>query len=200
METTTYKEDLAPADRPLKRKRITMACHRCRQKKGKCDGTKPICGNCHTTRSLCEWPDPEQDGRKHKKSVKSKVEPVEHDELAIDSDNQRTRSPYPRSNHTLESPTLRHDAPRYSSMASPPRRRVNDESISAPHPNHNVHPHPHNQSALDILLAAALPGPTTSPKQAQAVCQGAEVKAATRWKHPRLNLGATLLLSHTILH
>ncbi|KAJ8072232.1 hypothetical protein PM082_015791 [Marasmius tenuissimus] len=51
----------------LKRKRITLACHRCRQKKGKCDGKKPVCSTCESAGSSCEWPDPELDGRKHKK-------------------------------------------------------------------------------------------------------------------------------------
>ncbi|KAF9266499.1 hypothetical protein L218DRAFT_71553 [Marasmius fiardii PR-910] len=51
----------------LKRKRITLACHRCRQKKGKCDGKKPVCSTCESAASPCEWPDPELDGRKHKK-------------------------------------------------------------------------------------------------------------------------------------
>ncbi|KAL0574165.1 hypothetical protein V5O48_007793 [Marasmius crinis-equi] len=41
------------------------------EKKGKCDGKKPVCSTCESAGSPCEWPDPELDGRKHKKMSNS---------------------------------------------------------------------------------------------------------------------------------
>ncbi|KAG7089886.1 hypothetical protein E1B28_011520 [Marasmius oreades] len=71
--STTSTSTATPTTAPtptvsLKRKRITLACHRCRQKKGKCDGKKPVCSTCESAASPCEWPDPDLDGRKNKKT------------------------------------------------------------------------------------------------------------------------------------
>ncbi|KAF5371179.1 hypothetical protein D9758_004208 [Tetrapyrgos nigripes] len=56
----------APTGPQTKRKRISLACHRCRQKKAKCNGSKPVCSNCESAGESCDWPDPEQDGRRNK--------------------------------------------------------------------------------------------------------------------------------------
>ncbi|KAM0753522.1 hypothetical protein T439DRAFT_322417 [Meredithblackwellia eburnea MCA 4105] len=56
----------AGPDDPRKRKRITLACERCRRRKGRCDGAKPSCSNCVTARVECHPPDHELDGRKKK--------------------------------------------------------------------------------------------------------------------------------------
>ncbi|PRQ75792.1 Fungal specific transcription factor domain-domain containing protein [Rhodotorula toruloides] len=45
-----------PADLPAKKKpRTTTACNRCRKKRGRCDGQKPICGPCTTAGAVCEY-------------------------------------------------------------------------------------------------------------------------------------------------
>ncbi|ESK85307.1 pathway-specific nitrogen regulator [Moniliophthora roreri MCA 2997] len=78
----------------LKRKRITLACHRCRQKKGKCDGTKPVCATCESSGAQCEWPDPELDGRKHKKMsglVRTKQQPADRSGLPGSSEAKEPR-------------------------------------------------------------------------------------------------------------
>lgn len=38
--------------RPLKRKRVALACSLCRERKVKCDGAKPVCTPCNKRGSL----------------------------------------------------------------------------------------------------------------------------------------------------
>ncbi|KAH6987135.1 fungal-specific transcription factor domain-containing protein [Ilyonectria destructans] len=43
-----HDDAASPEDnyRPAKRKRIALACHSCRERKVRCDGSKPLCGPC----------------------------------------------------------------------------------------------------------------------------------------------------------
>lgn len=51
-ESETPKQDtddtitVSASSRPAKRKRVALACDNCRERKIKCDGSKPICGPC----------------------------------------------------------------------------------------------------------------------------------------------------------
>ncbi|KAK8872366.1 Transcriptional activator protein acu-15 [Apiospora arundinis] len=49
-----------PAEKVLKRKRITQACNSCRAKKSKCDGKAPVCGRCAGYSYHCTWGDQAQ--------------------------------------------------------------------------------------------------------------------------------------------
>ncbi|ORY61059.1 hypothetical protein BCR35DRAFT_355220 [Leucosporidium creatinivorum] len=48
------------------RKKVTLACGRCKRRKGKCDGVAPICGPCAAVGATCEIPDPTSDGRRRR--------------------------------------------------------------------------------------------------------------------------------------
>ncbi|THU79795.1 hypothetical protein K435DRAFT_810413 [Dendrothele bispora CBS 962.96] len=45
-------------------KRVSLACHRCRIKRGRCSGDKPTCQACLKAGEECSWPD----GRKRKRT------------------------------------------------------------------------------------------------------------------------------------
>ncbi|GJN93414.1 hypothetical protein Rhopal_006469-T1 [Rhodotorula paludigena] len=51
-----------------KRSRITQACRRCKSRRARCDGVRPVCGECVKGGAVCELPDPSEDGRKRRKS------------------------------------------------------------------------------------------------------------------------------------
>lgn len=38
---------VSTSSRPTKRKRVALACDNCRERKIKCDGSKPICSPCN---------------------------------------------------------------------------------------------------------------------------------------------------------
>lgn len=40
---------------PPQRKRVSKACDRCRRRKDKCDGKKPVCGTCEQSSAECSW-------------------------------------------------------------------------------------------------------------------------------------------------
>jgi hypothetical protein len=43
----TYEpQDSDPKQRPLKRRKIQLACTQCRERKVRCDGLRPVCGTC----------------------------------------------------------------------------------------------------------------------------------------------------------
>lgn len=63
--------DQSPKPPKEKKRRITLACTRCRQKKGRCDGVQPTCGLCAAAGVECEVPNPEEDGRKRKRRDKT---------------------------------------------------------------------------------------------------------------------------------
>ncbi|KAF7552832.1 hypothetical protein G7Z17_g4033 [Cylindrodendrum hubeiense] len=49
MQSDTEHADAPSPDddsRPAKRKRVALACHSCRERKVRCDGSKPLCGPC----------------------------------------------------------------------------------------------------------------------------------------------------------
>ncbi|GAA5823365.1 hypothetical protein JCM11251_007582 [Rhodosporidiobolus azoricus] len=50
-----------------KRSRITQACRRCKTRRARCDGVTPVCGFCAKSDAVCEWPGPNEDGRKRRK-------------------------------------------------------------------------------------------------------------------------------------
>ncbi|KAK4502557.1 hypothetical protein PRZ48_005983 [Zasmidium cellare] len=45
-------------ERPTKRKRIALACTKCRERKSKCDGVTPECGLCRQMATECSYPPP----------------------------------------------------------------------------------------------------------------------------------------------
>ncbi|KAK8005891.1 hypothetical protein PG991_012188 [Apiospora marii] len=55
------------ASRPAKRRKVTVACQECRDKKTKCDSARPVCGPCARKRrpeAQCVYPDtPQQQSR-----------------------------------------------------------------------------------------------------------------------------------------
>ncbi|TKA56959.1 hypothetical protein B0A53_01360 [Rhodotorula sp. CCFEE 5036] len=51
-----------------KRSRITQACRRCKTRRARCDGVTPACGECVRASVDCEYPDPNEDGRKRRRS------------------------------------------------------------------------------------------------------------------------------------
>ncbi|KAF2650038.1 hypothetical protein K491DRAFT_609614 [Lophiostoma macrostomum CBS 122681] len=54
----TTTADSAEAGAPQKRRRITLACEECRERKRKCDGVKPTCGACKSRPTAqCVWKD-----------------------------------------------------------------------------------------------------------------------------------------------
>ena len=46
MQSTEPTPEVAESGRPPKRKRVALACEPCRERKVKCDGTKPTCKVC----------------------------------------------------------------------------------------------------------------------------------------------------------
>lgn len=46
-----------PAEPSRKRKAVTLACQRCRTRKGKCDGARPACWSCSSKGVQCEYDD-----------------------------------------------------------------------------------------------------------------------------------------------
>ncbi|THH19121.1 hypothetical protein EW146_g1969 [Bondarzewia mesenterica] len=51
-------------------KRVPLACHRCRAKRGRCTGEKPVCGTCTKAEAECTWPE----GRRRKRTRKEMEE------------------------------------------------------------------------------------------------------------------------------
>ncbi|KAJ3324509.1 hypothetical protein HDU76_013402 [Blyttiomyces sp. JEL0837] len=49
--TTTQEQSGSQEDQQRVRKRLALACDRCREKKRKCDGKKPVCNNCAKAQS-----------------------------------------------------------------------------------------------------------------------------------------------------
>lgn len=39
-----------------KRRRVTLACNRCRSQKLRCDGNQPTCGRCQSRKTACDYP------------------------------------------------------------------------------------------------------------------------------------------------
>ncbi|GAA5895800.1 hypothetical protein JCM8208_005091 [Rhodotorula glutinis] len=62
-----------------KKPRTTTACNRCRTKRGRCDGRKPICGPCKSSNATCEY---ELGGDKRKPYTKAVVQAMQ---LRIDT-------------------------------------------------------------------------------------------------------------------
>ncbi|KAF9894829.1 hypothetical protein FE257_004450 [Aspergillus nanangensis] len=64
-----------------KRLRTALACSRCRQKKRKCDGAKPVCGGCRKRGiSQCQWDenrDSKQPSHQYVESLKSQIRSLE---------------------------------------------------------------------------------------------------------------------------
>ncbi|VDB86679.1 unnamed protein product [Peniophora sp. CBMAI 1063] len=58
--------DSTATDRPESHggQRIPLACHRCRAKRGRCTGEKPICAPCVKAQAECTWPE----GRRKKRT------------------------------------------------------------------------------------------------------------------------------------
>jgi hypothetical protein len=48
MDVTTHAKPFGQekAVQPMKRKRVALACDICRERKIRCDGSKPLCGPC----------------------------------------------------------------------------------------------------------------------------------------------------------
>lgn len=44
-----------PADKPIKRTRVSRACDQCRIAREKCNGTQPICSTCSTSKRICTY-------------------------------------------------------------------------------------------------------------------------------------------------
>ncbi|PWN51741.1 hypothetical protein IE53DRAFT_37772 [Violaceomyces palustris] len=42
---------------PIKRPRVSLACLACRNRKSRCDGTRPTCKSCSQMRIECKWPE-----------------------------------------------------------------------------------------------------------------------------------------------
>ncbi|GAA6036432.1 hypothetical protein JCM8097_003503 [Rhodosporidiobolus ruineniae] len=59
--------------------RTTTACNRCRKKRGRCDGEKPVCGPCRSAGAVCEY---ELGGDKRKPYTKAVVQAMQ---LRIDT-------------------------------------------------------------------------------------------------------------------
>ncbi|KAI0317722.1 fungal-specific transcription factor domain-containing protein [Amylostereum chailletii] len=51
-------------------RRVTLACHRCRAKRGRCSGEKPVCNSCAKVDAECTWPE----GRRRKRTRKEMEE------------------------------------------------------------------------------------------------------------------------------
>ncbi|BGP42685.1 hypothetical protein JCM10450v2_006792 [Rhodotorula kratochvilovae] len=75
-----------PEDKPdidgqpkAKKPRTTTACNRCRRKRGRCDGQKPVCGPCVAASAVCEY---ELGGDKRKPYTKAVVQAMQ---LRIDT-------------------------------------------------------------------------------------------------------------------
>ncbi|KAK7469053.1 hypothetical protein VKT23_003546 [Stygiomarasmius scandens] len=81
-----------PASVPAKRKRISLACHRCRQKKAKCNGSKPVCSSCEGANEECHYPDPLQDGRRNKARKSDALRAKEPNDILPGHDHRRTSS------------------------------------------------------------------------------------------------------------
>ncbi|GAA5988920.1 hypothetical protein JCM11641_002915 [Rhodosporidiobolus odoratus] len=72
--------DRPDSDQPkAKKPRTTTACNRCRKKRGRCDGVKPICGPCTQSGATCEY---ELGGDKRKPYTKAVVQAMQ---LRIDT-------------------------------------------------------------------------------------------------------------------
>ncbi|GAA5988940.1 hypothetical protein JCM5350_007488 [Sporobolomyces pararoseus] len=63
--------------KPPKKPRTTTACNRCRRKRGRCDGKKPVCTSCSTAKvpEECEY---ELGGDKRKPYTKAVVQAMQH--------------------------------------------------------------------------------------------------------------------------
>ncbi|OAL50452.1 hypothetical protein IQ07DRAFT_643717 [Pyrenochaeta sp. DS3sAY3a] len=65
LPAAAVRVDVAKAEK--KRLRVSLACAACRTRKTKCDGDRPMCGECHTRGSDCLYTETEstQQRRKH---------------------------------------------------------------------------------------------------------------------------------------
>ncbi|EIM86073.1 uncharacterized protein STEHIDRAFT_147598 [Stereum hirsutum FP-91666 SS1] len=113
-------------------KRVPLACHRCRAKRGRCTGEKPICGACAKARAECTWPE----GRRRKRTRKE-MEMAER--LEAETSGMRSRRPAEsRSTSVLTSADNQQNDNRasYWHMSAPPSHRIspaNDTSSSSDH-------------------------------------------------------------------
>ncbi|BGP57377.1 hypothetical protein JCM8202v2_005018 [Rhodotorula sphaerocarpa] len=61
----------ASATRKRARTRITQACRRCKARRARCDGVLPSCGTCVKHGVACEYPGPDEDGRKSRRTARA---------------------------------------------------------------------------------------------------------------------------------
>ncbi|RKP27258.1 hypothetical protein SYNPS1DRAFT_6844, partial [Syncephalis pseudoplumigaleata] len=57
-----------------KRQRVSRACDACRRKKVRCDGVRPVCGNCSAFHFECTY----LDAAKKRGPPKGYIEAIEH--------------------------------------------------------------------------------------------------------------------------
>ncbi|GAA5847252.1 hypothetical protein JCM9279_006158 [Rhodotorula babjevae] len=75
MESSPDDHDDSGGIPKAKKPRTTTACNRCRTKRGRCDGRKPICGPCSSSNATCEY---ELGGDKRKPYTKAVVQAMQH--------------------------------------------------------------------------------------------------------------------------
>ncbi|ETW78560.1 hypothetical protein HETIRDRAFT_323554, partial [Heterobasidion irregulare TC 32-1] len=114
-----------------------VACHRCRAKRGRCTGEKPVCGACAKAEAECTWPD----GRRRKRTRREmeEEEKIEKDrQIVLHGHNARQRVLIPSEPSTSSavpwnmSPPSR--TPQWDShnTRDPPTSWVQDESSTSP--------------------------------------------------------------------
>lgn len=70
MGTSTNNESRKRSAEPATERRVPLACHRCRTKRARCSGDKPVCAACAKADEECIWPS----GRKRKRTRKEMEE------------------------------------------------------------------------------------------------------------------------------
>ncbi|KAG6828958.1 hypothetical protein H0H92_006185 [Tricholoma furcatifolium] len=68
----------APSPPPANEKRVSLACLRCRTKRARCSGDKPVCRACEKAKEECIWPT----GRRRKRTRKEMEEEERRERLA----------------------------------------------------------------------------------------------------------------------
>ncbi|KAG5351648.1 hypothetical protein C0989_005420 [Termitomyces sp. Mn162] len=63
---------------PINEKRVSLACLRCRTKRARCSGDKPVCRACEKAKEECVWPS----GRRRKRTRKEMEEEERRERLA----------------------------------------------------------------------------------------------------------------------
>ncbi|KAG6853267.1 hypothetical protein C0991_005592 [Blastosporella zonata] len=67
-----------PSPAPANEKRVSLACLRCRTKRARCSGDKPVCRACEKAKEECVWPT----GRRRKRTRKEMEEEERRERLA----------------------------------------------------------------------------------------------------------------------